>query len=78
MFCGGMQLHVQNSEALTVGQIEDFLRGTEGVSFVGQRKEEVYAWIEKVLVAQEFLQQDKRQRGAIRAYCAEFLRRAET
>ena len=41
-----MQLHMQNSEALTVGQIEDFLRGTEGVSFVGQRKEEVYAWID--------------------------------
>jgi transposase InsO family protein len=63
-----MQLHMQNSEALTVGQIKDFLQGTGGVSFVGQRKEEVYAWVEKVLTAQEFLQQDKKARGAIRAY----------
>ncbi len=63
-----MQLHMQNSEALTAEQINDFLRGTEGVSFVGQRKEEVYAWVEKTLTAQEFLQQDKKQRGAIRAY----------
>ena len=50
-----MQLRMQNSEALTVEQIHDFLRGTEGVSFVGQRKEEVYAWVEKTLTAQEFL-----------------------
>ena len=63
-----MQLHMQDSEALTAGQINDFLRGTEGVSFAGQRKEQVYAWVEKVLVAQEFLTQDKKLRGAIRAY----------
>jgi hypothetical protein len=28
----------------------------------------VYAWVEKKLTSQEFLQQDKKQRGAIRAY----------
>lgn len=63
-----MQLRMQNSEVLTEEQIQSFLQGTAGVSFVGQRKEEVYAWVEKVLVAQEFLGQDKKQRGAVRAY----------
>lgn len=59
---------MQNSEVLTREQINDFLKGTEGVSFVGGRKEEVYAWVERVLVAQEFLQQDKERWGAVRAY----------
>jgi transposase InsO family protein len=68
VFCGRMQIRVQNSEGLTIGQIQGFLQGTTEVHFIGQRREEVYAWVEKVLTAQEFLQQDKQRRGAIRAY----------
>jgi len=68
VFCGWMQIRMQNSEVLTAGQINDFLKGTEGVGFVGGRKEEVYAWVERVLVAQEFIQQDKKLRGTIRSY----------
>jgi transposase InsO family protein len=63
-----MQIRVQNSEVLTAEQINGFLKGTEGVCFVGQTKEEVYGWVERVLVGQEFLQQDKKRRGTIRAY----------
>jgi transposase InsO family protein len=63
-----MQIRMQNSEVLSAEQISGFLKGTEGVGFVGQKKEEVYAWVESVLLGQEFLQQDKKQRGAIRAY----------
>src|ERR1017187_4832357 len=43
-----MQIRMQNSEALTREQIDDFLKGTEGVSFVGEKKKEVYAWGEGV------------------------------
>src|SRR5579863_1005853 len=63
-----MNLRMQNSEVMTEEQIHDFLKGTTGVNFVGQRKEEVYAWVERVLTGQEFLKQDKKQRGAVRAY----------
>jgi transposase InsO family protein len=59
---------MQNGEALTAGQIDLFMKGTEGVVFVGERREEVYAWVQRVLVAQEFLTQDKKLRGTIRAY----------
>jgi transposase InsO family protein len=59
---------MQNSETLTAEQIHDFLKGTDGVIFAGQNIEEVYGWVESLLVAQEFLQQDKKQRGAVRAY----------
>jgi len=59
---------MQNSDALTREQINDFLKGTEGVSFVGEKKKEVYAWVEREFISQEFLQQDKKLRGTIRAY----------
>lgn len=59
---------MQNNKVLTREQISDFLKGTEGVSFVGEKKKEMYAWVESMLVSQEFLQQDKKLRGAIRAY----------
>ena len=63
-----MQIRMQNNEVLTREQINDFLKGTEGVSFVGEKKKEVYAWVERVLVSREFLQQDKKLRGTVRAY----------
>jgi transposase InsO family protein len=63
-----MHTHMQNSETRTAEQIHDFLKGTEGVIFAGQNIREVYGWVESLLVAQEFLQQDKKQRGTIRAY----------
>src|SRR5437016_10201294 len=63
-----MKMSMQNSEVLSEEQLHDFLQGTAGVNFVGQKKEEVYAWVERVLTGQEFLQQDKKQRGAVRAY----------
>ena len=65
-----MQMRMQNGEVLTGEQINDFLKGAEGVSFVGQKKKEVYAWVERVLVSQEFQQQDKKTRGTVRAYVA--------
>jgi len=59
---------MQNGEALTAEQIQEFLKGSEGVCFAGQSQKEVYAWVQGVLVAQEFPQQDKKRRGAVRAY----------
>ena len=59
---------MRNGEGLTEVQIQDFLKGSQGVSFAGQDKKEVYDWVGRLLVAQEFAQQDKKRRGAIRAY----------
>jgi transposase InsO family protein len=59
---------MRNGEGLTAEQIKDFLKGSEGVNFAGQDKKEVYAWVQGLLVAQEFPQQDRKRRGAIRAY----------
>jgi len=65
-----MHVQMQNAEALTPEQISQFLQGSSGVEFAGQKRQEVYAWIERTLVAQEYHKQRKKRRGLIRAYLA--------
>jgi hypothetical protein len=63
-----MQLRMQNAERLNPDQISEFLKLSGGIEFVGQRRSEIYAWVQGALVAQEYARQAKKQRGAIRAY----------
>ena len=59
---------MQNAESLSQGQIEQFLEGSEEIDFVGQGRAEVYAWVQEVLVSQEFGGMKKKERGRVRAY----------
>jgi len=61
---------MQNAENLSQGQIEGFLESSEEIDFVGQKRGEVYAWVQKVLVSQEFARMKKKERGRVRAYLA--------
>jgi hypothetical protein len=46
----------------------EFLKGSDSIEFQGQNRAEMYGWIERVLVAQEYASQGKKQRGMVRAY----------
>ena len=59
---------MRNAESLTHSQINEFLKGSAGIEFSGQSRVEVYGWVEEMLVSQEYQRQEKKQRGAIRAY----------
>ena len=61
-------MRMQNAESLTEEQIQQFLTGSETIVFRGQNRVELYTWVERVLVAQEYATRGKKQRGAIRAY----------
>ncbi|MGH8415389.1 MAG: integrase [Terriglobia bacterium] len=61
---------MQNAEALSAEQISEFLKGSQGIEFAGQSRAEIYAWTERMLVAQEYRRQGKKRRGAVRAYLA--------
>jgi transposase InsO family protein len=63
-----MHIRMRNAESLTNSQINEFLKASAGIEFSGQSRAEVYIWVEKMLVDQEYQQQPKKQRGAIRAY----------
>ena len=43
---------MQNAEGLKPDQISEFLKASEGIDFVGQKRAEIYGWIQQVLVAQ--------------------------
>ena len=59
---------MRNAESLTNSQINEFLKASAGIEFSAQSRTEVYSWVEKMLVDQEYQQQRRKQRGAIRAY----------
>ena len=52
---GRMQIRMQNAEALTGQQIDEFLTASEGIGFTGESRAAIYAWTERLLVAQEFM-----------------------
>jgi transposase InsO family protein len=59
---------MQNAERLSQEQIQEFLKGSQAIEFSGQSKAERYQFVQRVLVAQEYVVQGKKQRGTIRAY----------
>jgi hypothetical protein len=63
-----MNVQMQNAESLSQGQIQQFLESSEEIDFVGQGRAEVYAWVQQVLVKQEFARMRKKERGRVRAY----------
>lgn len=65
-----MQISMQNAEALTGRQMDEFVTGSEGIGFTGESRAAIYAWTERLLVVQEFLVQSKKGRGAIRMYAS--------
>jgi len=62
-----MQLQRQNAGIRTPQQISEFWKGSAGIEFSGQSRAEIYGWTERRLVAQEYPQQGKKQRGVIRS-----------
>jgi hypothetical protein len=63
-----MQIRMQIADVLTQEQIQEFLKGSRSIEFTGQNRAELYGFVEQVLVAQEYAQQNKKGRGAIRTY----------
>jgi hypothetical protein len=59
---------MDDTEANSLEQIRAFLAGSGEVRFAGQRREEVYGWVEKTLVRLEYGSLDKAGKGLVRRY----------
>lgn len=59
---------MKNSQALSPSQMAEFLNASQQIQFTGQNRGEVYAWLQQVLIQQEYFRQGKKHRGVIRAY----------
>src|SRR5438552_17642212 len=63
-----MQLRMLNAEGRTGKRMQEFVKGSEDIEFQGQSRAEMYGWVERLRVSQEYATQDKQQRVVVRAY----------
>jgi transposase InsO family protein len=63
-------ISMNDSETTSLEQIRAFLAGSAPVQFSGQRREEVYVWVEKTLVRHEYASLDRPGKGLVRCYLA--------
>lgn len=61
---------MDDSEATGLEQIRAFLAGSGQVRFTGQRREEVYGWVEKTLVWHQYASLSRPDKGLVRRYVA--------
>jgi transposase InsO family protein len=59
---------MDDSGATSLEQIRAFLEGAAEVKFEGQRRREVYAWVERTLVQQEYGTLNRPGKGLVRQY----------
>ncbi len=67
---------MQDGEKLSLEQIRGFLEASEEVHFEGQRRQEVYEWITRLLRQQGYRKQGKVVRGLLRRYVAKMIGRS--
>ena len=61
---------MDDTEATSLEQIRAFLAGSDPVQFSGQRREEVYGWVEKTLVRHQYASLGRPGKGLVRRYLA--------
>src|ERR1700722_6775225 len=61
---------MDDSEAGSLEQMRAFLAGSVEVRFAGQRREEVYGWVEQTMVRHHYAGLDRSGKGLVRSYIA--------
>lgn len=59
---------MDDSEAGSLEQIRAFLAGSGEVRFAGQRREEIYGWVEQTLVRHQYASLNRSGKGLVRSY----------
>ena len=59
---------MHEAEKLSLEAIGRFVAASEELRFEGENRQQVYGWVEQVLVRQEYAQQGKAARGLVRRY----------
>jgi transposase InsO family protein len=61
---------VQAADSISLEQIQDFSRASDGVGFEGRNREEVYGWVNEVLRGHGYAELKRSARGLVRQYLA--------
>jgi hypothetical protein len=63
-----LNISVHEAEKLSLEGIRDFLAASEGIRFQSGHRQQLYDWVERVLIQQEYGSQGKAARGLVRRY----------
>ncbi len=63
-----MNIRVHEAEKLGLEAIRRFVEASEGISFESEERQQLYGWVERVLVQQGYRQQGKSAKGLLRRY----------
>ncbi len=61
---------MENTEELSLEQIRAFLQASQEVGFEATRRQEIYAWMTRMLCYQEYWKQKRKTKGLLRQYIA--------
>lgn len=65
-----MIIRMENAEGIGLPQMAALLASSQEVRFAAKGRKEIYPWVERVLVQQEYALQGKKAKGLVRAYLA--------
>jgi transposase InsO family protein len=65
-----LTIHVQDGKALSLQQIQEFLRASDEIHFKGKGRAAIYAWVARTLRQQRYSHQDRAAKGLLRQYLA--------
>jgi transposase InsO family protein len=66
--CWVVNICMNDAEKLSLESIGRFVAASEEIQFEAQDRQQLYGWVERVLVGQEYAQQGKAARGLLRRY----------
>lgn len=66
--CWRLKISAHEAEKLSLESICRFVASSEELQFEGENRQQVYGWVERVLVQQSYGQQGKAPRGLLRRY----------
>jgi transposase InsO family protein len=61
-----LNISVHEAEKLSLEAIGRFVEASEDIQFEGESRQQVYGWVEQLLIRQEYSQQGKAARGRVR------------
>jgi len=65
--CWELIIRMDDSQTTSLEQIRALVDANRAVRFAGQRREEIYAWVEKTLVRHEYAGLRKPDKGILRS-----------
>ena len=66
--CGVVNIRMDDAEKLSLESIGQFVTASEDIRFEAQDRQQLYDWVEQVLVGREYGQLGKAARGLVRRY----------